>query len=986
MMRKAIFAVVSRYDFIFTGSFFDMATTVDKIRRALEKRDGIAEEEMRPLADAYRTQVQQVNQRLDDSVMLLRKGLRSEAIQRIEMTPNALDAAAELEFPEWEEWIEILQFMAIPLPAQLNHDYVAQINEAIIESLPLDALLRRHRRLAIAKAPLGVRLRTLRQIARVDANNGVWSDDIETWEKLRLQQIDAELKSALESEDAKNLYQLHKELTGGPWRIKPSPRLVEQSSFAAEAHVRQNMEVELGRIAPSINAAFEKRDERAARKLRSEWQAARSKYNVNVPAELEVSVGPAMQWLEDLDRQAVMESERQIAMANLQSTLDSEQPLEEVQKAYDQASKFGVEVPEELSDRMQKLAEKPAKQRMKKLQMIGIAAGVVLIAAIAGGATMMMSSNKKKADDATIQQMESLVSAGQFDEAVSFYTTVLGSNPSMASNPKMIALNATARKAVDDESARVERFEKLYEQASNDDPSLIDETLLPQLEELAISEVDKARVSKLVKQKEDYFAAEAVRQTDEMLGKVGQYQAQFGQLQSRGSSEENRLAIQSLLSSISRLPTQYPRGSDDAAGKVQTLRDQVSMVLRRMKDDGMITEQRNDAIEALMSSRTLEVFSDQLAEYSTQSVARTNFVEFETVLDEETHWLNVDKANVWLDTLGEKAKAGFTAPEAFDLMTTAKDLKKLISPNPIFSAIPKFDDEMQEITNRRQILDETYVRIAKHPLARLVTLSVNDGGSPTGKTSHLLEQAWAMGNRAKFSNSGSIGVPVISDALGGTKPKAFAGPLPKTSEEPMKSMVEIVDQKTRFRTKFDENWEKTFIERIADVTRRPNLDGVVKEWVIAQLFEAAIRGSDRLKDALPQTKRALDRRLPVREAWFRSRPTEPAIEESFRTVMIAELKVAFDRFNDPLSDYKSTSEKRLEWIGFLAKSMTGQIEYHLRGALPEYDGKLYVAVPSRDGDAKTSIISVGELSQGHIQLTPNPVYQVPGRPLFLFPN
>ena len=171
-----------------------MPTTVDKIRRALEKRDGIAEDEMRPLAEDYRTQVQQVNQRLDDSVMLLRKGLRSEAIQRIEMVPNALDAAADLEFPEWDEWNEILQFMGVPLPPKLNQDYVAQINEAIIESLPLDALLRRHRRLAIAKAPLGVRLITLRQIARVDSSNSVWHGDVESWEKVRLGQIDAELK------------------------------------------------------------------------------------------------------------------------------------------------------------------------------------------------------------------------------------------------------------------------------------------------------------------------------------------------------------------------------------------------------------------------------------------------------------------------------------------------------------------------------------------------------------------------------------------------------------------------------------------------------------------------------------------------------------------------------------------------------------------------------------------------------------------------
>ncbi|MEO1527285.1 MAG: hypothetical protein AAFX06_17795 [Planctomycetota bacterium] len=961
-----------------------MATTVDKIRRALEKRDGIAEEEMRPLAEDYRVQVQEVNQRLDESVMLLRKGLRSEAIQRVEMTPNALDAAAELEFPEWDEWNEILQFMAVPLPPQLNHDHVAQINEAIIESLPLDALLRRHRRLAIAKAPLGVRLRTLRQIARVDANNPVWSDDVEDWEKIRLQQIDNELKSALESEDARRLYELNQELTVGKWRIAPSQRLVEQSTFAAEAHLRKKQETELGKIAPRISEAFDARNEDLARTLRTEWQAARSKYNLEVPGSLAPLVAPAMQWLEDLDRQVVIESERELAMNHLKSSLDGEQSIEEVQRAYEQASRFGSDVPEELSKRMEQLVSKPGRERKRTVQMIAAAVGVVVLLGVIGGFALLSSSNKKKAEGEALSELESLVNAERYQEALTFYTSLLSSAPETARQPKLMALRATAREAVEGEASRVQRFEKLLAQASNRDPALIDDSLLPQLQELAISDREKAQVEELVLRKDEYFKDEVMRQSDDMTAEIAQFQSQFGQLISRGSNLENQQAMQSLLTTVSRLPNRFPRHSDEVASKLQVLRDQISMRLRRMKEDGMISEQRSEAIEALMGSRSLEVFSDRLAELSTQSVARSNFVEFDKVLEEEKHWLNVESANVWLDRLGAKCDGGITAGEARELMTTATDLKKLVSPNPIFASLSRFDEDMLEFTGRRRILEDAFARMDKHPIAEMMTVTVNEPDQ--GPTNYLLEATWVEEHDTRFETPGNHTLALVSDAIGGSRLRSKPGPIAKPTRYPMDAISELMARKKRDSARFDSNWETTFIAIAADVTKDDNLDGVIKEWLIANLVDAAIEGSDGLRESLALTKRALDRRVSVREDWYKPRPAGSELSSEFASIMKKEMSLAYKRYADPLKEYREMSAMRLEWLGFLAKSMDGKIEYHLRGALPEFDGKLYVAVPSLDGSAKTSLQSVGTLKNGHVNLSPNPVYQVPGRPLFLFPN
>ncbi len=90
------------------------------------------------------------------------------------MKPNAIDGAANLDFPEVEAWHEFLRFLAIPVPPEVNQDAARELNEAIVDTQPLTQLLNRHRRLAIAKAPLAWRIRVLRRIAQLDPVNPVW--------------------------------------------------------------------------------------------------------------------------------------------------------------------------------------------------------------------------------------------------------------------------------------------------------------------------------------------------------------------------------------------------------------------------------------------------------------------------------------------------------------------------------------------------------------------------------------------------------------------------------------------------------------------------------------------------------------------------------------------------------------------------------------------------------------------------------------------
>jgi hypothetical protein len=101
-------------------------------------------------------------------VTLLQQGLRSEAIQLAEAEPKLLNVVAALDFPERSEWDDLVQMNQLTPAPMLPIEPARLLNEAYAEEDPLQDLLRRHRRLALQRAPLRSRIGVLRQLAAQD--------------------------------------------------------------------------------------------------------------------------------------------------------------------------------------------------------------------------------------------------------------------------------------------------------------------------------------------------------------------------------------------------------------------------------------------------------------------------------------------------------------------------------------------------------------------------------------------------------------------------------------------------------------------------------------------------------------------------------------------------------------------------------------------------------------------------------------------------
>src|SRR5687767_11067056 len=100
-------------------------------------------DELREHAAEYARLCTVANERLRQCAGLLQKGLRAEAINLAEASPNLLDLVAALDLPDPEGWAEFCQRSDLPVPPSLQIDRAAALNDAYGQDQPLEQLFAR---------------------------------------------------------------------------------------------------------------------------------------------------------------------------------------------------------------------------------------------------------------------------------------------------------------------------------------------------------------------------------------------------------------------------------------------------------------------------------------------------------------------------------------------------------------------------------------------------------------------------------------------------------------------------------------------------------------------------------------------------------------------------------------------------------------------------------------------------------------------------
>src|SRR5437870_5301367 len=111
----------------------DYQRIVEELQAAVASQDAADWDLLRDTAAEYAAACDEVNERLADCQRLLKQGLRSEAMQVAEREPNLLDTVALLDFPELDQWRQLLKAGGMVAPPALRMEVASDLNAAYAE-------------------------------------------------------------------------------------------------------------------------------------------------------------------------------------------------------------------------------------------------------------------------------------------------------------------------------------------------------------------------------------------------------------------------------------------------------------------------------------------------------------------------------------------------------------------------------------------------------------------------------------------------------------------------------------------------------------------------------------------------------------------------------------------------------------------------------------------------------------------------------------
>ncbi len=958
-------------------------SVVDRIRELMERQDGVSGESMEPLAMAYGLEVGQVNDRLAVCVNLLRKGLRSEAIQQASMRPNLIEWCARLDFPEIEDWSEILQFFQVPLPRALNRDAVRQLQEALVEEQPLEELLRQHRRMAIGKAPIAWRLRILRRIAQVDSANPVWTEDVEVWEKARLREIPAELEAAIKADNAEVCRALAKELSSKTWRIQPPADLVKDARAASNQLEYASQSAELCVIAAAMSDAFCASDEAQCREQRSLWLALVEEMKKPPQPDVLELAEPSLLWLEQQDAAIIEEESRLQAIADLEVAIDRSESILSLQKAYSSATRFNEPLDLKLESRYRSiLSELQLRGKRRAVLRVASVVAVAVLGLIAFGVWQWRSIREREVQTA-VTALNQLLEGNKLTEAQEYMDGLVTSKPHVAESAAVRAIASDLAGRAQTEAERIANFAKYVEQADNEDPSLIDLSILLNAEKLASTEPEKGVVFRVRQKREVHDRAVENQQFQELRVELTRLTQDVDRLESKDLVELPDASLERALQLIDELRRKFPKAGSGGTVLIDALHKRTSSLRASVRQAMVARESEFNALKLVREASSLQSLEQALGNFGFQAPKSPLANEFAEVSNESKYWKRVAEWNEFTDAVAAYLRT-HDAEVVPGLLSKLTELEQSIASNPVLDSVPTLKSSFEKIVQRGEILDKLVAELDKDIRSSLFTLEAptRSGLAPMrffAYSSYVNDRK----NKDRLQSQGGKGIEVLSADDGTVATENLTGTV-AIREDPQKFYNELLGSLRLQRRDYLNKWEERFLDQVKIIFKRQDLDQSVKEHLLLQLLRSASEGSllmsDRLKDGLVFLAQ---RETKNRASWFERAPFTAQLE----SVVTERINPSLSRTLKDLQSidvpFQTIVAGKLHWIGTIQRDVDDQYQA-LLVKQPKTNGKLFMIRQRLSTSDAAALVFAGNVRDGNGTLNGDRTQFVLGRPLFFW--
>ena len=466
---------------------------LEDIRAALDTPETADVDLLADIAAEYSEAVVATNRQLKDISSLLDKGLRGEAIQLAETPPDVMEVVASLDFPERDLWDDLLASLGMERPPSLNLITAEEIEEAYGDLRSLDDLLRRHRALAIAKAPLSKRIIILKRLLQKDPGNPGWTEDVETWETARLKQINGDIVSCARRKDHSGVQAILRELNSD-WSIPiPTPTFDEANRVGKQIE-EEYCRKQLQAIAPKLHDALVAQDVEQGRAAREQWYQFTAGAQLTQQDQLAQETEQVFLWLQECDEREQDDDDYNQAVFELEQSLDRKVTLEELDRLIYAVERFERPMTPVLQTRVNEARQSKtnAQKRSFLLKVAAVVAGIVLI----GATTIYFVKQQQYSSKVfeAVKQMEASLESKDYTAAKSVYENL---PEKVKTESEIVSLNSQAdtalRKKQDAETKFTDTIASIRE-AGFDRPNF---ELLKQAEKLAITDQQKQQLDSL---------------------------------------------------------------------------------------------------------------------------------------------------------------------------------------------------------------------------------------------------------------------------------------------------------------------------------------------------------------------------------------------------------------------------------------------------------------------------------------------------------
>jgi len=362
----------------------DVHELIESIRVTLSSSLNHKREDLAELHDQLDDYIRTANKRLRECDGLLANGHRSEAIQLAEQEPNLLELVGILDLPELVEWNDFVAEHGLKVAPELQIEIATDLNHAYSDDTPLERYLNRLRVYSIGRAPLRIRIDILRKISKIDVESPHWQEDLKSYEKLRIRQMQDEYRTAKEKHNYTKLTELYTEINEKPWSVKPKKQLVEKIESSLTVAQQGESLVRLQDLYHSLQAAMRDDDIEAAEQLTELWNDTMEKCDHDSDGfrQLYEHAAPVMKWIEKHYHAQEHVEEQKQKVDKLKRMLRSPRATVEVlETRYQDLVDDGVEIPESIEEKYQEKIAELSKQAslQRNMKLAGVAVVVLLL-------------------------------------------------------------------------------------------------------------------------------------------------------------------------------------------------------------------------------------------------------------------------------------------------------------------------------------------------------------------------------------------------------------------------------------------------------------------------------------------------------------------------------------------------------------------------------------------------------------------------------